>query len=67
MVFYVEEKLRRARETNDAEILAAALGKSTSPITEHAKEMQRDELKALVTQVERLYTEEMKEKDDLDE
>lgn len=56
-----------SKKTNDAKILLMTIGKFTSPITELVKEMRRDELKALVTQVERLHTEERNERDELDE
>ena len=56
-----------SKKTNDAKTLSVALGKSTSPMTELAKEMGQDELGVLVTQVERLYREEMDERSELDE
>jgi len=54
-------------DTNDVKNLSVAIGGSTSPMTELAKEMGQDELGVLVTQVERLYREEMDEKSELDE
>lgn len=56
-----------SNKTEDAIVLSSALGMSTSPIVELAKDMGRDELGVLVTQVERLYNEEMKERDVMDE
>jgi hypothetical protein len=56
-----------SRRTQEATILAETLGDSISPILEHAKGMQRGELRALVTQVERLSAEEMIERDESDE
>jgi Fic family protein len=56
-----------SRRTQEATKLAETLGDSISPILEHAKGMQRGELRALVTQVERLSAEEMIERDESDE
>ena len=52
------------REDKD---LRARINGSTSPIIKLAKEMQQSELNALLTQVERLYREELDEKHEIDE
>lgn len=56
-----------SNKTEDALTLSTALGMSTSPMVELANDMGRDELGVLVKQVERLYNEEMEERDVLDE
>ena len=55
------------KDTSNAETLSNAVGSSTFPMITLAKEMEYDELKALVNQIERLYVEEQDERCKSDE
>jgi Fic family protein len=56
-----------SKKTQDTETLSKAINGSTSPIIDIAKDMEQDELNALLTQVERLYREELDETHEIDE
>jgi Fic family protein len=56
-----------SKKNEDTKTLSVSLGNSTSPVIEQANEMRSDEVRALVTQVERLYTEELMDSGESDE